>query len=124
MNVGGIGMSSSNPGPIGQLGMRHMTPQHMQQPQAASNNLMEQKLLQQQQILRQQNLMQQQQQIIRPPPPDYKATAAAAGLMQQNQGPMMGSQGPGRYAQGISPNMRRMPHQPMPPSGNYKVYQT
>lgn len=76
--------------------------------------LEQQKLLQQQQILRaqQQQIQQQQQQqqqhiigMTRPPPPDYKTSAA--GLMHGMQP---------RYP--TNPTMRRIPHQPMPPSGN------
>ncbi|XP_023015214.1 uncharacterized protein isoform X3 [Leptinotarsa decemlineata] len=79
---------------------------------AAQQSLEQQKLLhQQQQLMRaqqqQQAAMQQQQQqqhMVRPPPPEYKASA---GMMQGMQP---------RYA-ATPPNIRRMPHQPMPPSG-------
>ncbi|XP_057656985.1 neurogenic protein mastermind-like isoform X1 [Diorhabda carinulata] len=72
-----------------------------------SQSLEQQKLLHQQQMLRaQQQQAAMQQHMVRPPPPDYKTTA---GIMQGMQS---------RYATPAPPpNMRRMPMQPMPPSG-------
>ncbi|XP_048526511.1 neurogenic protein mastermind isoform X3 [Dendroctonus ponderosae] len=70
-----------------------------------SNQMMEQQKLQQ--ILRsQQAMQQQQQQQLRPPPPDYKTSAGLGHGMQ----PRYGGPAP-------PPNMRRIPHQPIPPSG-------
>lgn len=85
----------------GMPGARVINPQALEQ----------QKLLQQQQLLRaqQQQIQQQQQQhmigMTRPPPPDYKTSAA--GLIHGMQP---------RYPSNPT-GMRRMPHQPMPPSG-------
>lgn len=98
-----LGMGSnmgSNPGMNSmnnQMGGRMMSQQMVMEQQ--------QKLLQQQQMFRNQHQVSvaamQQQQIVRPPPPDYKTSA---GMMQP------------RYGAG----MRRMPHQPIPPSGKLK----
>lgn len=86
----------ANPMATSMAGQRTINPQALEQ----------QKLLQQQQLLRAQQQMQQQHMIgmNRPPPPDYKTSAGMMHGMQP------------RYA-GQAPTMRRMPHQPMPPSG-------
>ncbi|XP_050515733.1 neurogenic protein mastermind-like [Diabrotica virgifera virgifera] len=87
----------NQPGPGPGMGPRLMTAQSLEQ----------QKLLHQQQMLRaQQQQAAMQQHMVRPPPPDYKTSA---GMMQGMQP---------RYATPAPPpNMRRMPMQPMPPSG-------
>jgi hypothetical protein len=85
------------PGPMG--GQGGMGPRLMN-----SQTLDQQKFLQQQQMLRAQQAAALQQHMVRPPPPDYKSSA---GMMQGVQP---------RFA-GAPPNIRRMPHQPMPPSG-------
>lgn len=98
--MGGGNVSMGSPGvPMSSMGPRQMGPQVMDPQQ--------QKLMQQQQMLRAQQQAAMQQHIVRPPPPDYKASA---GMMQGMQPRFNNnSTGPG--------NMRRMPHQPMPPSG-------
>lgn len=65
--------------------------------------------IEQQKMMQHQMLRAQQaaalQHMVRPPPPDYKSSA---GMMQGVQT---------RFASAPPPNIRRMPHQPMPPSG-------
>ncbi|XP_030763829.1 neurogenic protein mastermind isoform X2 [Sitophilus oryzae] len=93
----GTPMGGPSAGPMGAstgpLGPRLMSAQTLEQ----------QKL---QQMLRAQAMQQQQQQQLRPPPPDYKTSAGLGQGMQ----PRYGAPAP-------PPNMRRMPHQPIPPSG-------
>lgn len=79
----------------GNLGPRLLNAQTIEQ----------QKLLHQQHLLRAQQQAAMQQQMVRPPPPEYKPNAA--GMMPGMQP---------RYAAG-PPQVRRMVHQPMPPSG-------
>ncbi|KAG5887789.1 hypothetical protein JTB14_024004 [Gonioctena quinquepunctata] len=92
-------------GPTGPLGPGSMTNQTNMGPRLlnAQQSLEQQKLLHQQQMMRAQQAAMQQH-IVRPPPPDYKASA---GMMQGMQP---------RYAT-TPQNIRRMPHQPIPPSG-------
>ncbi|XP_066256995.1 neurogenic protein mastermind isoform X2 [Euwallacea similis] len=98
MNQGfGIGMVAPMGGP-GQMGPVS-TP--MGSRLVPSQVLEQQKM---QQIFRAQQALQQQQQL-RPPPPEYKASAGLGQGMQP------------RYAAPVPPNMRRLPHQPIPPSG-------
>ncbi|KAJ8941457.1 hypothetical protein NQ318_016897 [Aromia moschata] len=85
------------PGPMG--GQGNMGPRLLN-----AQTIEQQKLIHQQQILRAQQQAAMQQQMVRPPPPDYKTSA---GMMQGVQP---------RYAS-APPTIRRMPHQPMPPSG-------
>lgn len=93
----GAGPMAGQPtGPGGALGPRLINAQSMEQ----------QKLLQQQHLLRAQQQAAMQQQMVRPPPPEYKASAT--GMMQGMQP---------RYAAGPPPQVRRLAHQPMPPSG-------
>lgn len=68
-----------------------------------AQSIEQQKVFHQQQMLRVQHAAMQQQ-MVRPPPPDYKTSA---GILQGIQP---------RYATG-PPNIRRMPHQNMAPSG-------
>ncbi|KAK9879281.1 hypothetical protein WA026_004131 [Henosepilachna vigintioctopunctata] len=90
-----------------------MNPMSAQMGAARMMNQQQQAVLEQQQKLMQQQMLRNQQQqqhqqaaaaaamqqhMVRPPPPEYKASA---GMMQP------------RYGAG----MRRMPHQPIPPSG-------
>lgn len=96
MGNSGVQMNTGNVG----MGPRHLGPQAMEQ----------QKLIQQH-ILRAQHQAMQQH-IVRPPPPDYKASA---GMMQGMQQRYTGTAG-------APPTMRRMPHQPMPPSGNSQLF--
>lgn len=108
-NAMGAPMGSSNVGIASpavpmtnvSMGPRQMGPQIMDPQQ--------QKLMQQQQMLRAQQQAAMQQHIVRPPPPDYKTSA---GMMQGMQ-PRFNSN------TATTGNIRRMPHQPMPPSGNF-----
>ncbi|XP_063912380.1 neurogenic protein mastermind-like [Zophobas morio] len=96
----------NNMGPNGPMGPGPMGTQGGMGPRMMNTQTLEQqKLLQQQQMLRAQQAAALQQHMVRPPPPDYKSSAA--GLMQGVQP---------RFT-GAPPNIRRMPHQPMPPSG-------
>ncbi|CAH1126964.1 unnamed protein product [Ceutorhynchus assimilis] len=89
-NMGGP--TGAQMGPVGApMGSRLMPNQQAIDPQKL------------QQIFRAQQAMQQQQ--LRPPPPDYKTSAGLSQGMQP------------RYGAPAPPNMRRMPHQPIPPSG-------
>ncbi|XP_050312270.1 neurogenic protein mastermind-like isoform X2 [Anthonomus grandis grandis] len=73
-----------------------------------STQALEQQKLQQIFRVQQQMQQQQQQQQLRPPPPEYAASAGLGG--QGGMQPRYGAPAP-------PPNMRRMPHQPIPPSG-------
>lgn len=98
-STGPTGMGAPMGGPAGPPmapGAGSMGPRLM-----SAQSLEQQKL---QQMLRAQQAMQQQQ--LRPPPPDYKASAGLGQGMQ----PRYGAPAP-------PPNIRRMPHQPIPPSG-------
>lgn len=83
-------------GQMGPMGARMMSAQ-----------VLEQQKMQQQMFRAQQQAMQQQQQL-RPPPPEYKASAGLGQGMQPRYGAPAPPQG-----------MRRLPHQPIPPSGGY-----
>lgn len=97
MGGGNVSMSATGV-PMGGMGPRQMGPQVIDQ---------QQKLMQQQQMLRAQQQAAMQQHIVRPPPPDYKTSA---GMMQGIQPRFTGNTA-------APTNIRRMPHQPMPPSG-------
>ncbi|XP_076252406.1 neurogenic protein mastermind isoform X4 [Rhynchophorus ferrugineus] len=95
--TGPTGMSAQMGGPpTGPMGSATIGPRLI-----PAQSLEQQKL---QQMMRAQQAMQNQQ--LRPPPPDYKTSAALGQGMQ----PRYGAPAP-------PPNMRRMPHQPIPPSG-------
>lgn len=92
-------------GPNGPMGPSSMGGQANMGPRMLNaQSIEQQKLLHQQQMLRVQQQAAMQQHMVRPPPPDYKTSA---GMMQGVQP---------RYGTG-PPTVRRMPHQPMPPSG-------
>lgn len=92
-NTMGPSMPMGPMGGQGNMGPRLLNAQTIEQ----------QKVFHQQQMLRAQQAAMQQQ-MVRPPPPDYKSSA---GMLQGIQP---------RYAT-APPNIRRMPHQTMPPSG-------